>query len=380
MSKTSGDEGASKGESGAAGGNVGASRARAPGGSGVSRTLTRIVVYYVVLLGVGAILLWRYPWLSQAIIEVESEAVLQGEITNTLAGVPLEEDAGVAGWPGVALQGLSLLGALAVMIPVAWTYIIIKRRGGYDQSVVHTLIILPVAVTGIVIIVQTSVALAFSLAGIVAAVRFRTTLEDTKDAVYVFLAIGVGLAAGSDRLATALLASMVFNAVNLVLWKMKFGNIYVDQLHRTSALGLGDVLAGPASAKTALSIGDEALLAAMPQSDLREVVGRVARLERYLDEETEVHTERKLYSVLLVHTRVAGEAQKVVEGPLNELAVRWRLAEIIPGQDGVSVLQYLVRLKPSVQPGLLLDTIHKEGGDHVQAAELRSLRSRTKRR
>lgn len=49
----------------------------------------------------------------------------------------------------------------------------------------------------------------------------------------------------SGRLATALLASMVFNAVNLALWKIRFGNIYVDQLHRTSALGLGDVLAGP---------------------------------------------------------------------------------------------------------------------------------------
>ena len=70
----------------------------------------------------------------------------------------------------------------------------------------------------------------------------------------------------------------------------------------------------------------------------------------------------------------------MVEGPLNELAARWRLAEILPGSDGASVLQYLVRLKPGVQAGAVLDTIRKEGGDHVQAAELRSLRSRAKRR
>jgi hypothetical protein len=235
-------------------------------------------------------------------------------------------------------------------------------------------------VTGIVIIVKTSVALAFSLAGIVAAVRFRTTLDDTKDAVYVFLAIGVGLAAGSQRLGTALLASMVFNAVNLALWKMNFGNIYVDQLHRTSALGLGEVLAGPGSSKSALAIGDQALLSAMPQSDIKEMVGRVARLERYLDEETDVQTEKKLYSVLLIYTDLAGEAQKVVEGPLKEMAARWRLAEILPGQDGASVLQYLIRLKPTVQPGVMLDAIRREGGEHVQAAELRSLKSRTKRR
>ena len=327
-----------------------------------------------------AALLWANPWLTEAILEAGGDPAFADEITRTFGGVPMIENPGVQGWAGLAVEGLSLLGTLAIMIPVAWTYIVIKRSGGYDQSVVHTLIILPVAVTGIVIIVKTSVALAFSLAGIVAAVRFRTTLEDTKDAVYVFLAIGVGLAAGSGRLGTALLASMVFNVVNLVLWKMNFGNIYVDQMGRTSALALGDVLAGPASAKTALSIGDQALLTAMPQKDLGEMFGRVARLERYLDEETDVHTEKKLYALLLIYTKLAGEAQEVVEGPLNDMTVRWRLAEIIPGQDGVSVLQYLVRLKPGVRPGDMLDTLRKEGGDHVQAAELRSLRSRTKRR
>src|SRR5256885_7014990 len=34
------------------------------------------------------------------------------------------------------------------------------------------------------------------LAAIVAAVRFRNTLKDTKDAVYIFLALAVGVAAG----------------------------------------------------------------------------------------------------------------------------------------------------------------------------------------
>ena len=387
MNEASGNGGASLGR---AGGNGGASKTKASadrGASrtgtrrvgGVARTLIRIVVYYVFFLGVVATLLYAYPELTEAIV-AGGEAAFPGEASGSFAGVPLQEPVSVQGWQSLAVQGLSLLGALAIMIPVAWTYIIIKRSGGYDQSVVHTLIILPVAVTGIVIVVKTSVALAFSLAGIVAAVRFRTTLEDTKDAVYVFLAIGVGLAAGSGRLGIALLSSMVFNLVNLVLWKRQFGNIYVDQMHRTSSLALGDVLAGPASGKTALSIGDQALLTAIPQTDLGEMVGRVARLERYLDEETDVQTEKKLYALLLIYTKLAGDAQKVVEGPLNEMAVRWRLAEIIPGQDGVSVLQYLVRLKPGVQPGVMLDTIRKEGGDHVQAAELRSLRSRTRRR
>ncbi|MDX1495224.1 MAG: DUF4956 domain-containing protein, partial [Longimicrobiales bacterium] len=163
--------------------------------------LGRVAVYYV-LFAVAIILLVQYvPSIRE---------VVSGSRLNEL-GTGLEEAFGVAAppigdavdagpWSGAVVAGLSMLGALAIMIPVTFVYMVTRSRRGYDESVVHTLLILPVAVTGIVMIVQNSVALAFSLAGIVAAVRFRTTLEDTKDAVYVFLAIGVGLASGVQAL------------------------------------------------------------------------------------------------------------------------------------------------------------------------------------
>ena len=117
---------------------------------------------------------------------------------------------------GGALGAIAMAGALAIMVPVTWIYMVTRQHRGYDESVVHTLLILPVAVTGIVVIVQNSLALAFSLAGIVAGVRFRTTLDDTKDAVYVFLAIGVGLASGIQALGLAMVLSLFFNGVILV--------------------------------------------------------------------------------------------------------------------------------------------------------------------
>jgi hypothetical protein len=256
---------------------------------------------------------------------------------------------------------------------VLWSYIIIKRRGDYNESVVHTLIILPIAVTGIVLIVQNSLALAFSLAGIVAAVRFRTTLKDVKDGVYVFLAIGVGLACGVQALGIAVVVSVFFNIVNLTLWWIDFGNIYADQGARTGALRLGDMLAGPSSARTAVSIGDQRLLAAMSDLDLREVATRLARMERHLEAEATDVKERKAYSVLMVHAKWVGFAQKVVEAQLDKMAFRWRLAEILPGEESSSVLEYLVRLKETYRPGDLLDAIKREGGTHVLAAEIRSL-------
>src|SRR5256714_6292003 len=86
--------------------------------------------------------------------------------------------------------------ALRLVLPVAWVYMLTKQRSGYDQSVVQTVIILPMTVAGTVILVQNSLALAFTLAAVVAAVRFPDTLKDTKDTVYIFFGLPLGVAAG----------------------------------------------------------------------------------------------------------------------------------------------------------------------------------------
>src|SRR5438445_13766019 len=102
-------------------------------------------------------------------------------------------------------------------LPVSWVYMLTKQRSGYDQSVVQTVIILPMTVAATVILVQNSLALAFTLAAIVAAVRFRNTLKDTKDAVYIFLALAVGVAAGVFSPTVAAVMSLMFNVVVVAL-------------------------------------------------------------------------------------------------------------------------------------------------------------------
>jgi hypothetical protein len=163
-----------------------------------------------------------------------------------------------------------------------------------------------------VFIVKYSWALAFALGGIVAAVRFRTTLKDTKDAVYVFLAIGVGLASGAFHIAVAGILSIVFNAVILYLFWSNFGNIYADQRSRTGAMGLADVLAGPGSASTALSVGDPQLLEAMTQEEIRDVATRVARMDRYLNSELSRRKRERLNALLIVHAEQLVGAQILV--------------------------------------------------------------------
>src|SRR5690348_15465205 len=58
--------------------------------------------------------------------------------------------------PGAA--AIAMLGALALMCPVAWAYMRTKPKVRYDASLVQTVIVLPVVITGVVLIVRDSIA------------------------------------------------------------------------------------------------------------------------------------------------------------------------------------------------------------------------------
>lgn len=188
-----------------------------------SAPLVHLTIYYLLLGGTLAGLAWSFPQLMDYIL-VGEEAI--SELGPDSGGFNLE------GAPPVSVGQLdtllrllvSLVGALALMLPVSWGYMGTRRTRGYDQSIARTIVLLPIAVAGIVIIVQHSLALAFSLAGIVAGVRFRNTLKDTGDALYIFAAIGVGLAAGIGALGIAAVVSIFFNYASLGLWKLDFAS------------------------------------------------------------------------------------------------------------------------------------------------------------
>jgi len=118
---------------------------------------------------------------------------------------------------------LSSIGAIIFTVPVSWTYFISSRQSRIDQSFLQTIMILPIVVTGISMIVLNSLALAFSLAGVVAAVRFRFTLNQPSDAMYIFVAIGVGLACGIGAVAIAGVISFTFVIATLVIWRLEYG-------------------------------------------------------------------------------------------------------------------------------------------------------------
>jgi hypothetical protein len=217
------------------------------------------------------------------------------------------------------------------------------RRFRYDRALVQSIIILPLVVAGMVMIVKNSLALAFSLAGIVAAVRFRNTLQDPRDAVYIFLALGLGLAAGVQALDIALVMSLSFNLVVLAMWRYNFGAVY------SGDEGSGGMLA----------IGDPSLRQARTPDARREFVASYAAAAK----------DVKADGILLVHGVEAGAARTAVEAALSGIGKDWAFAEPTPGRHGIVMLPALVRFKKKGSPTDLLAELDEYWASHVAAAE-----------
>ncbi|UCD25241.1 MAG: DUF4956 domain-containing protein [Gemmatimonadota bacterium] len=118
---------------------------------------------------------------------------------------------------------LGMVGALLLALPLSWTYSWTRRPKKVRRAIAQTLIALPVAVALVLFLVKGSLALAFSLAGVVAAIRWRTSLDNTMDAVFAFVAIGIGLATGVQYLFVAFIASAFFNFLIVFMARYQVG-------------------------------------------------------------------------------------------------------------------------------------------------------------
>ena len=298
-----------------------------------------VLGYYALLTALGAGLIYLFPDLRAAFLAPLSSGGLSGLDSPADPNVS-DAFVGVRGNLHRTLTvGLVLVGALLLVLPIAWVYTFVRRLR-YERSLVHAMIMLPPVVGGTVMVVKNSLALAFSLAGIVAAVRFRTTVKDPKDAVHVFLVMAIGLAAGVQAMDIALLLSATFAMVVLILWKYDL-EVYADDDAEL------------------LSVGDSSLMLA----DTKEGKDRV--LERMADLADEIKTS----GILLIHTTEPDSARQVAEVVLSEVAKRWIFRDPPRGRNGVYTLEAVVRLRKKKTPVDLLGELEDRWSPTVAAAE-----------
>jgi hypothetical protein len=323
------------------------------------------VVYYA-LLALAGVAVLRYLPRTRMITATSLDAIF-GTATETVRAGKATVLAPVDQGTLAVTEMLAMLAAALLALPVAWIYTLTRARRGYQQSVVQLLLVLPVAVAGIVVLVKYSITLAFGLGGIAAAVRFRNSLEDSKDAVYVFLVTGIGIAAAVD-LPVALVMSIMINVIVVALWMTDFGRTPValegkmaeKRLQRARQL---------ARTGTFVARIDDEVLRDMTSEQLEGVAQRAMRRAREHHPEGDEGAPRE-DAVFRLKTRNVNGVRPLVEERLQEIVKKWRLTSVVPGEDGITIVEYTVTPKKSKGLDDVLTAVRGAGGAELLSAEL----------
>jgi len=184
--------------------------------------LTIILLYYGAWVAIVVFLVNKFPGLAEY-MPIGGIDDLASSNLDSFEPVYTSVERTILSSTGPVSLLLGCVGAMILTVPVSWVYFITSRQSRIDQSFLQTIMILPIVVTGISMIVLNSLALAFSLAGVVAAVRFRFSLKQPSDAMYVFVAIGIGLGSGIGAVAVAGVISFSFVIATLFIWRLEYG-------------------------------------------------------------------------------------------------------------------------------------------------------------
>lgn len=119
-----------------------------------------------------------------------------------------------------------LLGMLLAFLcgqAIAWTYMYTHPGLSYSRSFVNSLIAIPIIVALVMQVLANNLVTAFGLMAIFAIVRFRNILRDTLDTSYILAALVLGMAAGSQKYASAIVGCIFTILVFVYLRVTNFG-------------------------------------------------------------------------------------------------------------------------------------------------------------
>jgi Domain of unknown function (DUF4956) len=326
--------------------------------------VARTVLWYLVM---G----WLFYWLRD--VAPVDAGFLAGPGFDKIASGAIPVDGQVAPTPTGVTTIVAMLTAFVTALPVAWVYTLTRRKKGFQQSVVQTYLILPVVAAAIVVMVKTSLALAFSLGGIVAAVRFRTSLDDSKDAAGIFVVIGIGMAAGVAP-EVAWVISIGFNLLMLFLWQTDFGKPVALE-GKLAERKLERALATANRTGMFLARMDDEVLKSMSSEQLEALADRAWRRRKRNDpdlaDDEMVTEERPRYERMLRLRAVdVDRARALVEPKFGSLFKHWKYLGSVKEND-LRVLEYGVTMADTVTPGVVSDDLGTIPDSPLRGVELR---------
>lgn len=126
-----------------------------------------------------------------------------------------------------SLSASEALTAMAVSLIfgliISATYML-THKDGYQRSFVITLTMLPIILAVIILFVGSNIARAFSLAGTLSIIRFRSAPGDPEDIGYIFFDIAAGLACGVGLYVYGTVFVILLCLFMIIITKLNFGS------------------------------------------------------------------------------------------------------------------------------------------------------------
>ena len=124
--------------------------------------------------------------------------------------------------PGQIILNLfvALISGFLISLFYRWTY----NGAGYSSRFVHSLILITMITSIIILVIGNNLARAFGLVGAMSIIRFRTAVKDTHDIVFIFFALATGLAAGVGLHNITLIGVIFIGTVQYIMYLLDYGS------------------------------------------------------------------------------------------------------------------------------------------------------------
>lgn len=113
--------------------------------------------------------------------------------------------------------------AWVLSLVVGYIYSQTHQGPSYSQTTVHTMVIMAVVVSLIMLIIGTNIARAFTLVGALSIIRFRNAVKESRDVAFFFLTMAIGMACGTGFHMAAIVFTLVVCGMIYFLTRFQIG-------------------------------------------------------------------------------------------------------------------------------------------------------------
>ncbi|MBM4394416.1 MAG: DUF4956 domain-containing protein [Deltaproteobacteria bacterium] len=119
---------------------------------------------------------------------------------------------------------VSVLLSFALCVSIAWVYVRTHRGLSYSRSFVQALVLGGMVAAILMLAVGNNLARGIGILGTLAIIRFRSSMKDPRDMVFIFASLAIGIAMGVRAFATGIVGTLAFSGAAWVLSWSAFGS------------------------------------------------------------------------------------------------------------------------------------------------------------